>query len=248
MKRLIAGFVVAAGMILLAGAGSAWNEYLRAPPAESLPLPPDLVPLDSPAGQALLAESDATADYAGLLDNFVAQSRKAYCGVASAVTTLNAAGTPNAPLDERALFAHPAVDAHPLKVSFIGMSLGEFGELLRAHGAEVTVVKASSTDVAAFRRTARANLGRDGDFLLVNYQREHLGQSPSGHISPVAAYHARSDRLLILDVAAHKYPPVWARLDEVWAAMNAPLNPQTSTTRGYVIVRAPPMPSAPDAR
>jgi hypothetical protein len=105
----------------------------------------------------------------------------------------------------------------------------------------VTVVKASDTDVDAFRQAARANLGSEGDYLLVNYGRKHLGQTPSGHISPLAAYHAPSDRLLILDVAAHKYPPVWARLDEVWEAMNAPLNPETTLTRGYVVVHGRPV-------
>jgi hypothetical protein len=43
----------------------------------------------------------------------------------------------------------------------------------------------------------------------VNYQRGALGQKESGHISPLAAYNAASDRFLILDVAAYKYPPVW---------------------------------------
>lgn len=239
MKRLAVGFAAVMGVAALLGAGAVWNEYLRTPPVERLPLSPGLVALDSPEGRKLLAESDA-ADYDELAANFVAQSRKAWCGVASAVTTLNAAGTTRTPLDERTLFSHPSVEAHPLKVSFIGMSLREFGALLRAHGAEVTVVKASDTDVEAFRQAARANLGSEGDYLLINYQREHLGQTPSGHISPLAAYHAPSDRLLILDVAAHRYPPVWVRLDEVWEAMKAPLNPETAITRGFVVVHGRP--------
>lgn len=241
MKRLIVGFAVVTGLALLLGAGAVWNEYLRTPPVDLQQLPSNLVSLDSPAGQAFLAESDAVADYDDLSANFVAQSRKGYCGVATAVITLNADGATGTPLDQRSVFADPSVDASPWKVSFVGMSLRELGELLRAHGAEVTVVKASSTDVGAFRRLARSNLGREGDYLLINYGRQHLGQAQSGHISPLAAYHAQSDRLLILDVAAHKYPPVWVRLDEVWDAMNAPLNPETSTTRGFIIVheRAP---------
>jgi hypothetical protein len=239
MKRLVVGFAVAIAVAGLLGAGAVWNEYLRMPPVEHEPLSPDLVALDSPAGRKLLAES-AAADYDELAANFVAQSRKAWCGVASAITTLNAAGAAQTRLDEQALFSHPSVEAHPLKVSFIGMSLREFGALLQAHGAEVTVVKASDTNVDAFRQAARANLGSEGDYLLVNYQREHLGQTPSGHISPLAAYHAPSDRLLILDVAAHKYPPVWVRLDEVWEAMKAPLNPETTITRGYVVVHGRP--------
>lgn len=240
MKRLVAGFAIALGIATLLGAGVVWNKYLRTPPTENNPLSANLIPLESPAGQKLLAESEAIADYDELLANFVPQSRRAYCGVASAITTLNAAATSPTPLDERTLFAHPSVDPHPLKVSFIGMSLREFGDLLRAHGAAVTVVPASSTNVDAFRQTAQSNLGRDGDFLIINYEREHIGQQQSGHISPVAAYHAPSDRLLILDVARHKYPPVWVRVEEVWKAMRAPLNSSTTVTRGFLVTHGGP--------
>lgn len=236
LNHPVASFSAAMGIAMLMGAGVAWHEYLGAPPTELLELPADLIPLDSDAGQALLAGSEAIADYEQLQANFVAQSRKAYCGVASAVMALNAAGATPVPLDQRSIFAHPSVDIHPLKVSFLGMSLREFGELLRAHEAEVSVVHASSTDVDAFRRTLRANLGRTGDYLLINYGREHIGQARSGHISPIAAYHAPSDRLLILDVAAYRYPPVWVRVQDAWDAMNAPLNPETTITRGFVIV------------
>jgi hypothetical protein len=236
MKRLVLGFAFATGIALLLGTGVVWNEYLRTPPVERLQLPPNLVSLDSPMGQALLNESEAVADYDELLKNFVAQSRKGYCGVATAITTLNAAEVTGAPLDQQTLFASPSVNANPWKVSFIGMSLLDLGELLSAHGAKVSVIKASSTNADAFRRVVRTNLSRDGDYVLINYERKHLGQAQSGHISPLAAYHAQSDRLLILDVAAHKYPPVWVRLDEVWDAMNAPLNPETSVTRGFIIV------------
>jgi hypothetical protein len=236
MKRLVLGFAFATGIALLLGTGVVWNEYLRAPPIERQQLPPNLVPLESPMGRALLDESDAIADYDDLLKNFVAQSRKGYCGVATAITTLNAAEVTGAPLDQRTLFANPSVNADPWKVSFIGMSLRDLGQLLSAHGAKVSVIEASSTNADAFRRVVRTNLSRNGDYVLINYERKYLGQAQSGHISPLAAYHAQSDRLLILDVAAHKYPPVWARLDEVWAAMNAPLNPETSITRGFVIV------------
>ena len=240
IRHWIVGFALAAGVVGVAGAVVVWNEYLSPPSIERQPLPRNLIALDSPAGQRLLRESEAVADYDDLQASFVAQSRRAYCGVASAVMALNAAGTVRTPLDQRTLFSHPSVEAHPLKVSFIGMSLREFGALLRAHGANATVVKASGTDIAAFRQAARANLGSEGDYLVVNYGREHLGQLPMGHISPLAAYHAPSDRVLILDVAAHKYPPVWVRLDEVWEAMNAPLNPETTLTRGYVVVHGRP--------
>jgi len=236
MKREVLIGMAVAGLLALAAAGAVWNEYLRKPPPESLALPAGLIPLNSPQGRRLLAESASRADYDELIASFVPQTRKAYCGVASAITVLNAAGIERAPGNPRAVFAPTDVSLNPLKASFTGMSLRGMADLLRAHGARVEVFPASTTDVASFRRLARANLGQEDDYLLVNYQRTHLGQARMGHISPLAAYHAPSDRLLILDVAAHKYPPVWADLDQVWQAMRAPLNARTTTTRGFIVV------------
>lgn len=235
MKRTFAIAGILAAFALAIGGGAVWNKYLRAPSAELLPMPTHLIALDSSAGQKLLARADA-ADFDDLMTHFVPQTRRAFCGVASALTTLNAARSTPTPLDQSRLFEHPRVRANPLKVSFIGMSLDDFATLLRAHGARVSVVHASESDVGTFRDAVRENLAREGDFLLVNYQRSELGQAPMGHISPIAAYDELSDRLLVLDVAAHKYPPTWVETGAMWRAMRATLNPETTTTRGYLIV------------
>jgi len=71
----------------------------------------------------------------------------------------------------------------------------------------------------AFRELVKSNLSRDGDFLLVNYQCEVLGQSRVGHISPVGAYSAASDQIQILDTADYKYPYTWAPLAALDEAM-----------------------------
>ena len=235
MKRIIAGLAVFAAIALAIGGGTVWNKYLRTPSAESLPMPAHLIALDSSAGQKLLARADA-ADFDDLMTHFVPQTRRAFCGVASALTTLNAARSTPSPLDQSRLFEHPSVRANPWKVSFIGMSLDDFATLLRAHGARVSVVYGSASDLATVRDGVRRNLAGAGHFLPVNYQRSELGQPPMGHISPIAAYDETSDRLLVLDVAAHKYPPTWVRTDAMWKAMRAPLNPETTTTRGYLVM------------
>jgi hypothetical protein len=58
-----------------------------------------------------------------------------------------------------------------------------------------------------------------GDRLVVNYQRSAIAQQGSGHISPIAAYDSRSDRVLILDVARYRYPAVWVESEALWRAM-----------------------------
>ena len=57
-----------------------------------------------------------------------------------------------------------------------------------------------------------------------------------GHISPLAAFDAESDRFLILDVARYKYPPVWVKTVELFAAMNTTDSDNENKTRGYVLV------------
>lgn len=66
------------------------------------------------------------------------------------------------------------------------------------------------------------------------YQRELLGQDRVGHISPLAAYDR--DKVLILDTAAHKYPPTWAPVERLFAAMQT-VDGSSGKMRGYVEVR-----------
>jgi hypothetical protein len=115
--------------------------------------------------------------------------------------------------------------------------LAQLRDLLNAHGANATATYASDTTLDAFRELAKTNLKTSGDYLLVNYQRGALGQRPTGHISPLAAYNEASDRFLILDVAAYKYPPVWVKAEDLWSGMNA-IDPSTGRTRGFVLVKA----------
>ena len=72
--------------------------------------------------------------------------------------------------------------------------------------------------------------------MLVNYLRKAIGQETGGHISPLAAYDAKSDRFLILDVARYKYPPVWVKASDLFDAMNTTDASNENRTRGYVLI------------
>lgn len=241
MKRLLSISSIALFALLVLGSLLVWDKYFRSPAIDLLPLPENLIALESPAGRKLLAESEFVADYGQLTAHFVIQSRPAYCGVASSVIALNALRNMEPRLDQSTFFTNAARQIKdPLRVSLTGMSLRQLGELLRAHGAEASVVYASDTDIETFRSIAQRNLMTDGDFVLVNYQRAELEQVEMGHISPLAAYHAETDRFLVLDVAAYKYPPVWVSTKELWDAMNSPLGESSSRTRGFVVIREEP--------
>ena len=236
MKRFFK--LAVAVLVALLGVGIAGVGYLafRTPPVDPLPLPKSLISIDSAAGQALLAESQFVADYERLSENFVSQARTAVCGVASSVVVLNALRSPEPRLTQATIFTEPAREARgALLVTLTGMTLAQLGDLLRAHDLETQLTYASDTDVEAFRSIAMENLRSDDDFLLVNYQRAELGQGEIGHISPVAAYHA-CDRLLILDVATYKYPPVWVSTEAMWSAMNT-IDSSADRSRGFIVAR-----------
>ncbi|MFA5941649.1 MAG: phytochelatin synthase family protein [Sinimarinibacterium sp.] len=248
MTRGLRVLGVAVPLLLVLACAAIWNAAFRAPPIHRLALPDGLIALESAAGQRPLGESDFNADYEILSHHFEPQSRPAFCGVASAVAVLNALRGPHARLTQSSFFTDTTDSVRSsLRITFGGMTLEQLAELLRAHGAEATVFHAADADLVTFRRIARENLQTAGDFLLINYQRAVLGQGESGHISPVAAYDARTDRLLVLDVAAYKYPPVWVSAEALWNAMNT-VDPASERSRGFVVVREPrPVSSGADA-
>ncbi|HET6469983.1 MAG TPA: phytochelatin synthase family protein [Geminicoccaceae bacterium] len=215
--------------------------------ADTLPLPDNLVDVRSEQGERLLLESDALEAYVPLSVNFLTQKNQAFCGVASIVMVLNALEVPAPTTPEyepyRTFTQDNFLDERtetilPREVLMKqGMTLDELGRLLALHPVEAEVRHAADSSLEAFRAAAREHLGREGRAVIVNYLRLAIGQERGGHISPLGAYDAETDRFLILDVARYKYPPVWVKADELFAAMNTPDADNQNRTRGYVLVR-----------
>ncbi len=97
---------------------------------------------------------------------------------------------------------------------------------------------ADDSSVDRFRREASAALAEPGQHVAVNYLRPLIGQGQGGHISPLGAYDAASDRFLILDVARYRYAPVWVHTADLYAAMNTVDASADGRRRGYVLIRA----------
>jgi hypothetical protein len=84
----------------------------------------------------------------------------------------------------------------PAVVARQGMTLAELAGLLVSRGLTVRRYHGDQLTLEQFRTLARRSLADPRDRLLVNYDRRALGQAGGGHISPLAAYDARSDQLL----------------------------------------------------
>lgn len=226
---------LAAAGVLSAVGGFSWY-YLAPPPVANLPLAGGLIAVSSEQGQQLLAESAHRTDLDQLDPVFVPQRRRAFCGPATSATVINAALRPSDRVTQYSLFDTAAAGIKSeLDVSMSGLSLEELAALLRAHGLAVRTIYAGQADIADFRRDAQAMLAEPHTYVIVNYDRVALGQVGPGHISPLGAYHAATDRLLVMDVAAYKYPYTWVPTAKLWAAMSEPV---AGRTRGYLLVSA----------
>ncbi len=206
-----------------------------------------LIPLAEPGGQALLVESRDRADYGPLAEQFLTQANLAYCGVASMVMVLNslAVQAPQAAgygayrfWTQDNVFDDPASRGvvAPEVVARQGMTLQQLSALLASHGLAVRTLHGDQISLERFRLLLRSNMLEPGDRLLVNYDRRALGQAGGGHISPVAAYHEASDRVLILDVARYRYPSMWVPVTDLWHAMRM-VDGSSGRSRGLVSIR-----------
>jgi hypothetical protein len=234
--RVPAFFAALFGVVLFSASGV----------ADTLPLPASLVALDSAEGEAMLVEADARADYFPLSLQFVTQRNQAFCGVASIVMVLNAlhVPAPSSPelspfsmFDQENVFDAGTEAVLPRStIEKMGMTLDQLGGLLAARGLKAEVHHAADTSLEAFRGTASEELKGADRFVLVNYLRKAIGQEKGGHISPLAAYDAKTDRFLILDVSRYKYPPVWVPAADLFAAMSTTDSDNENRTRGFVVV------------
>lgn len=212
------------------------------------PLPSTLVPFDGDDGRALLAEAIA-AGTAGaffpLVAQFHTQADPAWCGLGSLVTALNALEIdpqrtwkgPWRHFAEELLICCKSLE----QAAAEGLTLDEVACLASCNGAAATVHRGEDLEVfrAALARSVRAPRG---PFVVANYDRATLGQTGTGHFSPIAALHEGRDLALVLDVARFKYPPHWVPVPLLWEAMRAP-DPTTSKPRGWVLLDRTDQPS-----
>jgi glutathione gamma-glutamylcysteinyltransferase len=205
-------------------------------------LPADAIAFSSREGRQVFAEALGAGGLEGyfpLAEQFHTQSDPAFCGLGSLVVALNALG-----IDPGRLwrgpwrwFAEDLLDCCvPLAdVRERGLNLDELACLARCNGAEVALHRADADDVNIWR-AAVASAARAEVVVIASYDRATMGQSGSGHFSPVGGHHAGRDLVLVLDVARFKYPPHWVSAERLWQGMQ-PIDPVTGKARGWLTLR-----------
>ena len=205
-----------------------------------------LIPLTSAAGAAILNDSHPSNYFWKLNEQFVTQQTPTYCSVASSVMVLNALSVappdateyPSDRLLTQGNFFNEAVEQALPKdtLQARGATLEALGRALATFPVQVHVVHANHAMTAAQFRAMASKIVQSGEgYILVNYLRAALGQAGSGHISPLGAYEAGSDRFLILDVTSTRYPPMWVTTESLWQAMST-VDTDATDYRGFVVI------------
>ncbi|HEV2716513.1 MAG TPA: phytochelatin synthase family protein [Terriglobales bacterium] len=123
------------------------------------------------------------------------------------------------------------------QVNDFGYQIRQLDEMLRANGVitRLTIVDDNKA-LQDIRNELVENLKRRGDYVIVAYRREAVGQRGGGHISPVGAYDAESDSFLILDVNPASAGWVWMSTGTLVKGMRTF---DTVENRGYILVQSP---------
>jgi len=206
IRRILSA--AAAAIVALGLYGTYW---IASPTVAHLQLAPPLRPFQDHSVDSLVYAKD----FPPLERGFRPQIYRSFCGPASIATVLRAYGVNGA--DQTTLF--PSFGGK-LKAFYSGMTLADLDALAKSSGLRTQLVYADQLSLETFRERLKSSLVRQGDFVLVNYDRRVLKQDGMGHISPVAAYDPRQDAFLILDEAAYRYPFTWVPAPLLYAAMH----------------------------
>jgi glutathione gamma-glutamylcysteinyltransferase len=188
------------------------------------------------------------------------QSDPAYCGITTLLVVLNSMAVDPQTIrwrggwryyaNEDVLLSHCCFARE--RIQRVGITMEEFQQLAHCQGVQkVQLKRPTSYTMDDFRRDVEATLSSSDaaavaavadstSFLVVSFSRAALGQTGDGHFSPLAAYHAASDSVLVLDVARFKYPPYWVSVHDLYHAMIPP-DPATVNheSRGWFVMESP---------
>lgn len=199
---------------------------------------------------------NALSPYWSLAPQLIQQHTDSSCSLATTVMILNAIRGREgqlrigAPVSELSLLDALADEVWREQVRHEtgpGQTLSEFAEsMTRAlrHFAcaawrveRVPVVDAVTSLPALRAILAELEAGAPG-FVASNFHLDVLYADGTdvGHFSPLGAYDAKRDRVLVLDVYKKDYEPMWAPLERLARAM-ATRGQRTGEERGYAVVR-----------
>lgn len=207
-----------------------------------------LIPYRSDEGKQMLTDcirSGSAENYLSLSEQFLTQSSPPSCGMATLAMVLNSLG-----VDPGRVWQKPwrwfteemLISCFPLEKTeeTLGLTMEHFALIAECNGVNAQTFYGSETSLDDFRAAIRSVFNGTGDRrLVVAFDRKVLGQTGTGHYSPLGAYHEASDRVLVMDVARFKYPPYWVPVEVMWKSLRT-VDPESRRSRGFFLMyRAP---------
>lgn len=191
--------------------------------------------LSSPDGQKLISEVDKV-KYEQLLKYWVPQ-KKNYCGICSAVITINTSRNNNH-LTQKNIFNENVKNIIlPETISKMGLTLRELNEILLTSAKDLRTKKfpAHISGLDLFRRQLKEN-NVNSSFMIVNFSRQSIAGigMRQGHFSIVAGYHSEKRQALILEVNGDK-ESFWIADKDLFTAMMA-IDPVSQISRGWALI------------
>jgi phytochelatin synthase len=123
------------------------------------------------------------------------------------------------------------------QVHDFGFQVRQLDALLRVNGLSTKlVIVDDAKSEADIRADLIENLEHPGDYVIISYLREAVGQPGPGHLSPLGAYDAESDSFLVLDVNPSRAGWVWMPTATLIKGMRTF---DTVENRGYIVAHAP---------
>jgi len=203
-------------------------------------LPSTCQDFSSPFGKKLFGEALSNGNmesYFKLAGQYHAQSEPAFCGIAVLCMILNSLS-----IDPQRMWKSPwrwfseemMACCVPLEeIKKRGINFDTFASIACCNGANVEAFRPDVRNEEQFRADVKRATSSDSEVIVASYDRKVIGQTGSGHFSPVGGYHEETDMILLLDVARFKYPPHWVPISLVYKAM-LPHDPDTNKPRGYL--------------
>lgn len=204
-------------------------------------------------------QKSAAPDFWALMPYYIPQQNERSCSLASVTMIVNGARSGRALGSDDELATQAGV-LKRVKDSSWTRSLGALGrgvelerlgalieKSLKAYGVDggrtetVHVDNATPETLARVRAALAENEKSASDFIIANFdQKVFTDDTQVGHIAPVGAYDAESDRVLILDPDREWYEPYWISVATFVKGM-ATRDSVSKKNRGFVRVKTGPL-------
>lgn len=186
-------------------------------------------------------------DYINLSNNYVSQSNRGFCSIASSVMVFNALNMQPLPsianahkdyFTQENILTKEIID--DCDINFIkndGRNIDNLAPILEKFPVNIKVYHANEISFEEFQEIIGEIYSKHHtkSYIIICYYRPILGQIGGGHFSPIGAYDKITNSALIMDVSRYRYPPFWVSMEKLWDAINT-LDKTNNIYRGFIVI------------